>query len=150
LKKKSTTMSTNSNVLARGIRIPRASLDAFLERHGLPPSTPKRMFEEEIEALDDLFIKLGVKGKIRLFEPYLESFEKADHVFLCYDWVYVLAEKEVDSSLRKTSPPAGYLEVAEQINKCGKVGTWVICYEEEWVLFQKTKFQDSVSPGIIP
>ena len=93
-------MSTSSNILARGIRIPNTNLDAFLESHNLYPSTPKRMHEHDAQAVSNLFSQLGVKSQIRLFEPYLNGFKESDHVFFfCYDWVYVLAEKEVESSL---------------------------------------------------
>ena len=34
--------------------------------------------------------------------------------------------------------------MAEQIQKGGKVGTWMICFEEEWASYQKEKFADSV------
>lgn len=58
----------------------------------------------------------------------------------------MLAEKEVESSLRKGEPPEAFLEVARQIQEDGlKVRTWVICFEEEWALFEEEKFADSVS-----
>ena len=137
-------MSTSSNILARGVRIPRSSLDTFLKRHNLRPSNPKRLHQHDAAAFDDLLARLGVKGEVRLFEPYLQSFKAPDHVFLCYDWVYVLAEKEVESSLKEEEPPMGFLNVIHQIQEDGlKVGTWVICFEEEWALFEE-KFADTV------
>lgn len=150
-------MSTSSNVIGRGVRIPRRSLDAFLQRHNLPPSHPGGLFEEDAEAISELFARLGVQGsKLRFLEPRLTNFKPADHLFLCYDWVYVLAEKEVEASLRKEGPPEGFWEVVREI--CGgggggggdearelKVGTWVLCIEKEWGLFQEKKFRDSVS-----
>lgn len=144
-------MSTSSNVIARGIRISRSNLDAFLQRHNLHPSTPRRLFKEHAKAVSQLFARLGVQGKLRLLEPHLINFKPADHVFLCYDWVYVLAEKEVESSLKKMEPPKGFWEVVREIvdnddEEAGKakVGTWVLCIEEEWGLYRDEKFQDTV------
>lgn len=140
-------MSTSSNILARGIRVPRAILDAFLQSHNLPPTIPKRMPLRYEQAISALFTRLGVKGKLGLFEPYLQGFEHSDHVFLCYDWVYVLAEKEVGSSLKK-DVPEGFMDLAKgQIlhdeNEV-HIGTWVICFEQEWGLFEAEKYRDSV------
>jgi hypothetical protein len=55
---------------------------------------------------------LGVKGRIRPLEPVMTSFKDSDHLLLCYDWVYVLAEKEEEASLKRALPE-GFLEVVE-------------------------------------
>lgn len=57
----------------------------------------------------------------------------------------------MEASLRKEGPPQGFWELVREI--CGdddgaeklKVGTWVLCFEEEWGLFRERKFRDSVS-----
>ncbi len=57
----------------------------------------------------------------------------------------------METALKKAGPPEGFWKVVKEI--CGdgdeagepKVGTWMLCVEEEWGLYREEKFRDSVS-----
>lgn len=140
-------MSSSSNILARGIRVPGSKVDAFLKSHNLHPTIPGHLRPSDLGAIPGLLTSLGVESKVRLFEPVLEGFKESDRLFLCYDWVYVLAEKQVEASLKKLLPE-GFLEVVGnkilQDRQKAIVGTGVICFEQEWGLIEEEKFAGSV------
>ena len=137
-----------SNVVARGVKLNRSAMNSFLTKHNQAPLSEMSHMEMYVEKMAALFTSLGVKGRLRIFEPWVSIFQGSDYVFLCYDWVYVLASKEVEMSLTRKMPD-GYLEVVKQIKEDDDdethVGTWVVCREdEEWALYSKYKFSDSV------
>jgi hypothetical protein len=83
--------------------------------HTSPPTFPGHLRLSNLDGINDLFTTPGVKGRIRPFEPVLTSFKDSDNLFLFHDWVYVLAEKEVEASLKRALPE-GFLEVVKGKN----------------------------------
>ena len=48
----------------------------------------------------------GVPCEVKVFIPYATGFDRSHHLFICCDWIFVLASRELEGELQNPVLPA--------------------------------------------
>ncbi|USP74526.1 uncharacterized protein yc1106_01800 [Curvularia clavata] len=91
--------------LIRGFKFSISAFDDFLVANGLPSLGGYQPFPDEDEAIAKLFRDHGIDCEVRVFVPQMEGFSDSHHLYVCCDWVYVVAQKDIDSVFQEPISP---------------------------------------------
>ncbi|KAF2188145.1 hypothetical protein K469DRAFT_703611, partial [Zopfia rhizophila CBS 207.26] len=92
--------------LVQGFKLSVAKFDNFLTANGLSPTEGYQPLPDEAAVIAKLFRATGVDCEVRVFVPHMTGFDRSQHLFVCCDWVYILAAREIENELQKLVPPA--------------------------------------------
>jgi hypothetical protein len=112
------------------------ALDAFLGQHQWYIIDGISADPANHEQLTTVLQIMGLGGRIKTFIPLLEARGLSSYVFLCYDWNYVIAAKEVDSALTRPMP-SGFLSAIGHIQEGLLSGTWCIRHDISRIHFEE-------------
>src|SRR4051794_15649108 len=90
--------------IVQGFKIGVAKFDDFLEANGLNATEGYRPTGAEAASIAKLFNTKGVDCEVKVFIPYVNGFNRAHYLFVCCDWIHVLASREIEGE--KPVPPA--------------------------------------------
>lgn len=98
--------STNMGLitLVQGFKLSVAKFDNFLKANRLNPTEGYHPFPEEAADTAKLFRAKGMNCKVKVFIPYVAGFSRLQHLFVCCNWIYVLASREIEGELQKPVP----------------------------------------------
>lgn len=92
--------------VVQGFKLSVTKFDNFLMANGLNPTEGYRLFPHEAADVAKLFRAKGVDCEARVFVPYATGFNNSQYLFVCCDWIFVLAAREIEGELQKPVPPA--------------------------------------------
>ncbi|KAH8693335.1 hypothetical protein GQ44DRAFT_765278 [Phaeosphaeriaceae sp. PMI808] len=116
--------------LIRGFRLSISDFDRFLTENGLPPlGGGYQPSHEEMNSFAKLFSTKGIACEVKIFVPFVTGFNRSEHLFVCCDWIHVLASSEIEGVLQKPIPPT--FEELRNILKAKSLISRYIVYNEE-------------------
>jgi hypothetical protein len=92
--------------LVQGFKLSVAKFDDFLVVNGLCPNEGSQPLPDEEADIAKLFKAKGVDCEVGIFVPHVTGFNQSQYLFVCYDWIHVLAAREIKGELQKPVPPA--------------------------------------------
>jgi hypothetical protein len=115
--------------LVQGFKLSVAKFDEFLAANGLGPTEGHQPLSNEAADIAKLFTAKGVDCEVRIFVPYVTGFNQSQYLFVCYDWIHVLAAREIKGELQKPVPPA-FEDMRRSLRAESGVSRYVV-YDEE-------------------
>lgn len=117
--------------LVQGFKLGVSEFDGFLIANKLPslgggyqPSC------EEAEDIAKLFRAQGIDCEVKIFVPYVTGFNRSHDLFVCCDWIHVLATLEIKDVLQKPVPPA-FEAMRKSFQAKSGVSTYVVYNDED-------------------
>lgn len=106
--------------ILRGLRVPVAALDRFLQENRLMPTFGDPPLYDQVDPASKLIrTKLGddnEDSKTRLFIPFRKGRKPSDFAYIAYDWITVFAQRHVDLAEELLDrPPSGFAELRREI-----------------------------------
>lgn len=116
--------------LVRCFKVSVSNFDVFLRANELPPTgggyqpSPK-----EAEDIAKLFRVHGIDCKVRVFVPYVTGFDRSCHLFVCCNWIHVLAMKDIESVLQEPVPPA-FEQMRDSLGAASGISRYIVYNED--------------------
>jgi hypothetical protein len=119
--------------VVQGFKLSVAKFDDFLVANGLRPNKGLQPFPDEEADIAKLFKAKGVDCKVRVFVPYAAGFNNSQYLFVCCDWIIVLAAREIGDELQKPVPPA-FEGLRQSLRAESGVSRYVVYHEDDtWI-----------------
>ncbi|TKA62743.1 hypothetical protein B0A49_13260 [Cryomyces minteri] len=115
--------------VVQGFKLSVAKLDDFLKANGLNPIEGYHPFPDEAADIAKLFKAKGVNCEVKIFVPHVTGFSRSHHLFVCYDWLYVLASRDIGGELQKPVPPT-FEDMRQSLQAESSVSRYVVCNDE--------------------
>ncbi|KAF1960952.1 hypothetical protein CC80DRAFT_590260 [Byssothecium circinans] len=117
--------------LVRGFKLSVSEFDVFLTTNGLPPlEGGYQPSPEEAEDIAKLFRAKSIDCEVKVFVLFVAGFNRSHHLFVCYDWIHVLAVKDIEGVLQKPVPPA-FEQMRKSLRVESAVSRYIVYNEEE-------------------
>lgn len=137
-----------TSAIARGARLSRDTLNAFLSSKSASTIESSKIYPENNAALTRLLHSQGLDPQVRVraLMPIGRNSKASSYIFVCWEWNYVLYAKEIGTALLpgKGLPPTGFKEAVQEIQMDAALGTWCVSLTDEWGMMSE-ELADSVS-----
>ncbi|KAF2178260.1 hypothetical protein K469DRAFT_718362 [Zopfia rhizophila CBS 207.26] len=132
--------------LVRGFKLSVSDFDVFLTASGLPPiGGGYQPGPKEAEDIAKLFRAKGINCEVRVFVPFVTGFDRSHHLFVCCDWIYVLAIKDIKGVLQKPVPPA-FKQIRKSLRVKSGVSRYVVYNEEDFSYIPEEIIRRNMAP----
>ncbi|EPE35418.1 hypothetical protein GLAREA_11117 [Glarea lozoyensis ATCC 20868] len=115
--------------LVHGFKLSVAAFDAFLEANGRNGTCGYKTTPEDDADIATLFRDKGVDCEVRVFIPHLAGFNLPHHLYVCYDWIFVLVTKEIEGELEKPIP-ASFEEMRRKLGAESGISKYIVVNDD--------------------
>lgn len=120
--------------LVQGFKVSVSSFDVFLQANGLPPIEEEyQPCPEEAEDMAKAFRVYDIDCEVRVFVPYVTGYNWSRYLFVCCNWIHVLAMRDIEGVLQKPIPPA-FEQMRASLGAEPGISRYIV-YNEEALLY---------------
>ncbi|KAH7125537.1 hypothetical protein B0J11DRAFT_528628 [Dendryphion nanum] len=113
-------------ILLRGFKLSYAAFDEFLAAHDLSTREGGNYIApDEVAIYAALFRSTGAGCDVKILIPSARGFDGSKFVYVCCDWVPVLAIRNIDESLQNPVPP-GFEALPQLLGTDAKIARYVM------------------------